>query len=99
MLAGDYTIYQLVLVFLFSDLIHQGCLFWDRVVTSSSPQLAISRYHLQELLEGLSEEVVFGGYACSTAVGEQASVSPVHQRQMGRAADDTMLGRSGQAGG
>jgi hypothetical protein len=58
MLAGDCTRYQFVLVFLFSGLIHQGCLFEDRVVTSPSPRSAIYRCHLQELLEGLSEEVV-----------------------------------------
>jgi hypothetical protein len=49
-------------------------------------------------VEGLSEEMVLGGYACSTTVGEQAFAPPVHQRQTGRAADDTVIGRSGQAG-
>jgi hypothetical protein len=43
--------------------------------------------------------VVFGGHACSAAVSEQASVSPVHQRQTGRAGDDAALGRSDQVGG
>jgi hypothetical protein len=83
MLAGDCTRYQLVLVFLFSGLRHQGCLFGDRVVTSLSLQLAMYRCHLQEHLEGLLEKMVLGGYACSAAIGEQASISLVHQRQMG----------------
>jgi hypothetical protein len=83
MLAGDCTLYQSVLVFLFSDLIHQGCLLGDRVVTSSSPQSAIYRCHLQEFLEGLSEEVVLGGYACLATVGEQAYVSPFVKDKQG----------------
>jgi hypothetical protein len=56
MLAGDYTRYHLILVFLFSYLILQGCLFGDRVVTSSSPQSAIYRCYIQELLKGLLEK-------------------------------------------
>jgi hypothetical protein len=101
MLVGDRNRYQLVLVFLFFGPIHQYCLFWDRVVTSSSPQSAIHWCHLQELLKGLSEEVIFGGYACWIIVGEQASIPPppAHQRQKGWAVDDTVLDRSGQAGG
>jgi hypothetical protein len=83
MLVEDCTRYQLVLVFLFSGPIHQCYLFGDRVVTSPSPQSLIYRYHLQELLEGLLEEVVFGGYACSTAVGEQVYVPPIYQRETG----------------
>jgi hypothetical protein len=79
-LASDCTRYQPVLVFLFSGPIHQGCLFVNRVVTLPSPQSAIYQCHLQELLEGLLEEVVFGGYACSAAMGEQASVPAVRQR-------------------
>jgi hypothetical protein len=46
-------IHQLVLVFLFSSLTYQGCLFYDRFVTSSSPQSAIHRCNLQDFLEGL----------------------------------------------
>jgi hypothetical protein len=99
MLANDCTRYQSVLVFLFSGLIHQCCLFGDRVVTSLSPQSAIYRCYFQEFLEGLSEEMVLGGYACSAAVDEQAFVSPVHLRRTGRATDDATLGRSSQAGG
>jgi hypothetical protein len=83
MLAGDCTKYQPVLVFLFSYLILQGYLFGDRVVTSSSPQSAIYRCYIQELLEGLSEKMVLSGYACSAIVGEQAFVPPVRQKQMG----------------
>jgi hypothetical protein len=83
MLAQDCTRYQHVLVFLFSGPIHQCCLLGDRVITLLLLQSAIYRCHLQEFLEGLFKEVVFGGYAHSAAVGEQASVSPVYKRQMG----------------
>jgi hypothetical protein len=56
--------------------IRQICLWQDQIIFAPPSSRRVHSSALQGLLEALSEEMVSGGHACSTFVGEQTLIPP-----------------------